>query len=59
MSLIKTLSEKLENNKGHNKIVHENKALSQTGLKKGCYRCLLLVQIDKIKKRLKYIKQWL
>ena len=50
MTKLELLKGKLEKNKGHSVKIHRERALSETGLLKRCYRCELLIEIGKIKK---------
>ena len=45
---LELLKGKLEKNKGHSVKIHRERALSETGLLKRCYRCELLIEIGKI-----------
>lgn len=49
MTKLDTLMAAYDRNKRHSPRLHGGKSLQETGIVKGCYRCTLLVQIEKEK----------
>lgn len=48
---LEILERQFDRNKGHSMRVHGGKAMSETGLMYRCYRCRLLILIDKEKRK--------
>ena len=49
MTKLEILQIAFDKNKGHSKRLHRGRSYQETGSVKGCYRCLLLDSIDKVK----------